>query len=134
MAEDYGGWCGGAPDLLLWRPTTAAAAAAVKAVEVKSRNDSLSDEQRAWLLVLRDAGVAAGAPPHTRHCNPRHPPHFTERERGRCFRVYQEEPGFRFGPRFVEPYLLNYTSPCMMTQRAVSCTWPYVTVAVCKVE
>ena len=59
-AEDYGGWSGGAPDLLLWRPADAASAtaAAAKAVEVKSRNDTLSDQQRAWLLALRDAGVA----------------------------------------------------------------------------
>lgn len=79
MAEDYGGWSGGAPDLLLWRPAAFspapasaqalssfsreilseihAEAAAAKAVEVKSRNDTLSDQQRAWLLALRDAGV-----------------------------------------------------------------------------
>jgi Fanconi-associated nuclease 1 len=29
----------------------------VKCVEVKSANDRLSDQQRAWLLALRDAGV-----------------------------------------------------------------------------
>lgn len=59
-AEDYGGWNRGAPDLLLWRPASCASSggvggstmkAATKAVEVKSRNDTLSDQQRAWLLV-----------------------------------------------------------------------------------
>ena len=53
-----GAWSsGGAPDLLLWRLATAEKGAAAKAVEVKSRNDTLSDQQRAWLLALRDAGV-----------------------------------------------------------------------------
>jgi hypothetical protein len=79
-AEDYGSWGGGMPDLLLWRPASSipasprgevavigdqagggcgtASKAAAKAVEVKSRNDTLSDQQRAWLLALRDAGVS----------------------------------------------------------------------------
>lgn len=48
---------GGAPDLLLWRQSSVGPT--VKAVEVKSKNDQLSDQQRAWLLALRDAGVNA---------------------------------------------------------------------------
>ena len=54
MADDYSGWSCGAPDLILWR---SASDEQVKAVEVKSTNDRLSDQQRAWLLALRDAGV-----------------------------------------------------------------------------
>ena len=55
IAEDTSGWTGGAPDLLLWRQSSCEPK--VKAVEVKSKNDQLSDQQRAWLLALRDAGV-----------------------------------------------------------------------------
>lgn len=55
MADDYSGWRGGAPDLILWHPSSVGAQ--VKAVEVKSSNDRLSDQQRAWILALRDAGV-----------------------------------------------------------------------------
>ena len=55
IAEDTSGWTGGAPDLLLWRHSSCEPK--VKAVEVKSKNDQLSDQQRAWLLALRDAGV-----------------------------------------------------------------------------
>ena len=55
IAEDISGWTGGAPDLLLWRQSSSEPK--VKAVEVKSKNDQLSDQQRAWLLALRDAGV-----------------------------------------------------------------------------
>jgi Fanconi-associated nuclease 1 len=55
IAEDTSGWTGGAPDLLLWRQSSSGPQ--VKAVEVKSKNDRLSDQQRAWLLALRDAGV-----------------------------------------------------------------------------
>ena len=59
LAEDRRGWVGGAPDLILWRRrgSGAGARAEVKCVEVKSANDRLSDQQRAWLLALRDAGV-----------------------------------------------------------------------------
>ena len=55
IAEDTSGWTAGAPDLLLWRHSSCEPK--VKAVEVKSKNDQLSDQQRAWLLALRDAGV-----------------------------------------------------------------------------
>jgi Fanconi-associated nuclease 1 len=55
IAEDTSGWTGGAPDLLLWRHSSCEPK--VKAVEVKSKNDQLSDQQRARLLALRDAGV-----------------------------------------------------------------------------
>ncbi|MDA9097576.1 VRR-NUC domain-containing protein [bacterium] len=57
IVEDTSGWTGGAPDLLLWRQSSVGPK--VKAVEVKSKNDQLSDQQRAWLLALRDAGVPA---------------------------------------------------------------------------
>jgi Fanconi-associated nuclease 1 len=57
LAEDFSSWSSGAPDLLLWQ-RRANSAIYVKAVEVKSANDRLSDQQRAWLLALRDAGVS----------------------------------------------------------------------------
>ena len=57
LAEDFSSWSSGAPDLLLWQ-RRANSVIHVKAVEVKSANDRLSDQQRAWLLALRDAGVS----------------------------------------------------------------------------
>ena len=53
LAEDYSGWGGGMPDLLLWRVATAEA----KVVEVKGPRDRLSDQQRAWLGELGRAGI-----------------------------------------------------------------------------
>lgn len=57
LAEDFSSWSSGAPDLLLWQRRSNSVIH-VKAVEVKSANDRLSDQQRAWLLALRDAGVS----------------------------------------------------------------------------
>jgi len=57
LAEDYSGWTGGAPDLLLWRPSSGPAPPAARLVEVKSANDKLSDAQRAWIGALLAAGV-----------------------------------------------------------------------------
>lgn len=53
LAEDYNGWRGGMPDLLLWRPDMGDA----KLAEVKGPRDRLSDSQRAWMHALLDAGV-----------------------------------------------------------------------------
>lgn len=53
LAQDHGAWQGGMPDLLLWHPTKVAA----KLVEVKGPRDRLSDQQRAWISALEDAGL-----------------------------------------------------------------------------
>jgi VRR-NUC domain len=53
LAEDYSGWRGGMPDLLLWKP----AARAAKLAEVKGPRDRLSEQQRAWMAALEAAGL-----------------------------------------------------------------------------
>ncbi|GIL90765.1 hypothetical protein Vretifemale_18441, partial [Volvox reticuliferus] len=55
LCEDAGGWRGGMPDLLLWRPERGDAMVS----EVKGPRDRLSDQQRAWLAALSAAGVRA---------------------------------------------------------------------------
>ncbi len=57
LAEDHGGWRGGMPDLLLWRPDPDLPPGAPRArlVEVKGPRDRLSDQQRAWLSALEDS-------------------------------------------------------------------------------
>ena len=52
LAEGAG--YGGLPDLVLWREAPVRTA---RAVEVKSANDTLSDDQRAWALELKRRGV-----------------------------------------------------------------------------
>jgi hypothetical protein len=62
-AEDFQGWCGGMPDLFLWRVhgDTARAAGApfgeARLVEVKSPSDALSQQQIAWIDLLLRSGV-----------------------------------------------------------------------------
>jgi hypothetical protein len=56
LADDYGAWSIGAPDLLLWKKTNDFPAM-VKFVEVKSSNDHLTEQQQAWFTALHDAGV-----------------------------------------------------------------------------
>ncbi|GMH37362.1 hypothetical protein BSKO_05235 [Bryopsis sp. KO-2023] len=53
LAEDCQGWSGGLPDLLLWNPVSRVA----KLSEVKGPNDQLSNQQRAWCVALRNAGL-----------------------------------------------------------------------------
>ncbi len=53
LSEDFSGWRGGMPDLLLWRP----AALEAKLSEVKGPRDRLSDAQRAWIAALSDVGM-----------------------------------------------------------------------------
>ncbi|KAK1273465.1 hypothetical protein QJS04_geneDACA015224 [Acorus gramineus] len=59
LAQDYRSWSSGMPDLLIWRfrggETDGGEA---KLVEVKSARDRLSEQQRAWLLLLMDCGFA----------------------------------------------------------------------------
>ena len=55
LADDYGAWSAGLPDLLLWRAPEKGARQA-RLCEVKSPNDSLSAQQRAWCAALRSAG------------------------------------------------------------------------------
>ncbi|XP_073048729.1 fanconi-associated nuclease 1 homolog isoform X3 [Primulina eburnea] len=55
LAQDYRSWSSGMPDLLLWRLHDCYKGEA-KLVEVKGPNDRLSEQQRAWLLVLIDCG------------------------------------------------------------------------------
>ena len=60
------------PDLLLWRPPPGGAAACADgygdygalamAVEVKSKNDALSDKQRLWMMELEPVGWGRGIP------------------------------------------------------------------------
>jgi Fanconi-associated nuclease 1 len=93
LAEDYGSWAAGMPDLLLWRTSsdekdlpyrkcghslshggnsetcsccfqdavnnigTTGSQGEAKLVEVKGPRDRLSEQQRAWILVLMDAGM-----------------------------------------------------------------------------
>lgn len=53
LAQDHSGWQGGMPDLLLWHPEKGIA----KLSEVKGPRDRLSDQQRAWIAALEDAGL-----------------------------------------------------------------------------
>lgn len=55
LAQDYGSWSGGMPDLLIWRFHDEYRGEA-KLVEVKGPRDRLSEQQRAWLLLLMDCG------------------------------------------------------------------------------
>ncbi|GAB4826333.1 hypothetical protein Ancab_009199 [Ancistrocladus abbreviatus] len=58
LAQDYRSWSSGMPDLLLWRFHGDYKGEA-KLVEVKGPRDRLSEQQRAWLLVLMDCGFGA---------------------------------------------------------------------------
>ncbi|GLJ08447.1 hypothetical protein SUGI_0088930 [Cryptomeria japonica] len=94
LAEDYGSWSSGMPDLLLWRTFSdkedlpcmecfhllshgessepwscccqdtakklgiVGSRGEAKLVEVKGPRDQLSEQQRAWILVLMDAGLS----------------------------------------------------------------------------
>ncbi|KAK6927624.1 HIRAN domain [Dillenia turbinata] len=57
LAQDYRSWSSGMPDLLLWRFNEDFRGEA-KLVEVKGPRDRLSEQQRAWLLVLMDCGFS----------------------------------------------------------------------------
>ncbi|GFQ00752.1 fanconi-associated nuclease 1 homolog [Phtheirospermum japonicum] len=56
LAQDYRSWSSGMPDLLLWRLHDDCYRGEAKLVEVKGPRDRLSEQQRAWLLVLMDCG------------------------------------------------------------------------------
>eukprot|EP00268_Persea_americana_P059824 TRINITY_DN7387_c0_g1_i9.p1 TRINITY_DN7387_c0_g1~~TRINITY_DN7387_c0_g1_i9.p1 ORF type:complete len:975 (-),score=160.16 TRINITY_DN7387_c0_g1_i9:347-3271(-) len=56
VAQDYRSWSSGMPDLLLWRLSTDYGGGEAKLVEVKGLRDRLSEQQRAWLLLLMDCG------------------------------------------------------------------------------
>ncbi|OMO71084.1 putative Zinc finger, Rad18-type [Corchorus capsularis] len=58
LAQDYRSWSSGMPDLLLWRFHGDYKGEA-KLVEVKGPRDQLSEQQRAWLLLLMDCGFNA---------------------------------------------------------------------------
>ncbi|KAI3946577.1 hypothetical protein MKX01_014435 [Papaver californicum] len=58
LAQDYRSWSSGMPDLLLWRFSGDYKGEA-KLVEVKGPRDRLSEQQRAWLLLLMDCGFNA---------------------------------------------------------------------------
>nr|XP_011462554.1 PREDICTED: fanconi-associated nuclease 1 homolog [Fragaria vesca subsp. vesca] len=58
LAQDYRSWSSGMPDLLLWRFHGKYRGEA-KLVEVKGPRDKLSEQQRAWLLLLMDCGFNA---------------------------------------------------------------------------
>ncbi|EJD02252.1 uncharacterized protein FOMMEDRAFT_147288 [Fomitiporia mediterranea MF3/22] len=53
FCEDYGGRHSGVPDLIVWRMSDNLA----KFVEVKGPGDNLSENQKVWIDVLRQAGV-----------------------------------------------------------------------------
>lgn len=55
LAQDYRSWSSGMPDLLLWRFHEDYKGEA-KLVEVKGPRDRLSEQQRAWLLLLMEYG------------------------------------------------------------------------------
>lgn len=55
LSQDYRSWSSGMPDLLLWRFRGEFTGEA-KLVEVKGPKDRLSEQQRAWLLLLMDMG------------------------------------------------------------------------------
>ncbi|KAJ6809425.1 fanconi-associated nuclease 1-like protein isoform X1 [Iris pallida] len=57
LALDYKSWSSGMPDLLLWRFRGGDAdGGEAKLVEVKGPKDRLSEQQRAWILILMDCG------------------------------------------------------------------------------
>ncbi|KAJ3675670.1 hypothetical protein LUZ60_004712 [Juncus effusus] len=56
LALDYRSWSSGMPDLLLWRFYNNTPRGEIKLVEVKGPRDRLSEQQRAWMLVLMDCG------------------------------------------------------------------------------
>ncbi|GJN29527.1 hypothetical protein PR202_gb17755 [Eleusine coracana subsp. coracana] len=56
LAVDYRSWSSGIPDLLLWRFLDERGGGEAKLVEVKGPRDQLSEQQRAWILVLMDFG------------------------------------------------------------------------------
>ncbi|AQL01726.1 Fanconi-associated nuclease 1-like protein [Zea mays] len=56
LAVDYRSWSSGMPDLLLWRFLDERGGGEAKLVEVKGPRDQLSEQQRAWILVLMDFG------------------------------------------------------------------------------
>ncbi|TVU12362.1 hypothetical protein EJB05_46003, partial [Eragrostis curvula] len=56
LAVDYRSWSSGMPDLLLWRFLDVRGGGEAKLVEVKGPRDQLSEQQRAWILVLMDFG------------------------------------------------------------------------------
>ncbi|CAN8288526.1 unnamed protein product [Cochlearia groenlandica] len=56
LTQDYRSWCSGMPDLLLWRFKEKGYGGEAKLVEVKSEKDRLSEQQRAWLLLLMESG------------------------------------------------------------------------------
>ncbi|KAF6176446.1 hypothetical protein GIB67_010083 [Kingdonia uniflora] len=58
LAQDYKSWSSGMPDLLLWRFFGEYKGGEAKLVEVKGPKDSLSEQQRAWLLLLMDIGFS----------------------------------------------------------------------------
>ncbi|PIA29938.1 hypothetical protein AQUCO_05800189v1 [Aquilegia coerulea] len=58
LAQDYRSWSRGMPDLFLWRFVGEYTGEA-KLVEVKGPHDRLSEQQRAWLMVLMDCGFIA---------------------------------------------------------------------------
>jgi fanconi-associated nuclease 1 len=88
FCEDYAGWRGGMPDLVVWQrrelppeeePLAGASGGTgtfypygeARLVEVKSPNDKLSEQQRAWIERLSARGVLvevcslhADCPPH----------------------------------------------------------------------
>ncbi|KAL5489948.1 hypothetical protein ACEPAI_4780 [Sanghuangporus weigelae] len=53
FCEDYGGRHSGVPDLIVWRMKDKLA----KFVEVKGPGDNLSENQKVWIDVLRQAGI-----------------------------------------------------------------------------
>ncbi|KAF5199410.1 Fanconi-associated nuclease 1-like protein [Thalictrum thalictroides] len=57
LAQDYRSWSRGMPDLFLWRFIGDYTGEA-KLVEVKGPRDRLSEQQRAWLMVLMDSKPA----------------------------------------------------------------------------
>ncbi|KAH7422361.1 hypothetical protein KP509_12G005200 [Ceratopteris richardii] len=73
LAEDYAGLSGGMPDLFLWKPLNSevpcslcddgcpnalsSLAGEAKLVEVKGPRDRLSEQQRAWISILMEAGI-----------------------------------------------------------------------------
>ncbi|KAJ0987186.1 hypothetical protein J5N97_005542 [Dioscorea zingiberensis] len=56
LAQDYRNWSSGMPDLLLWRFHGDGDVGEAKLVEVKGPRDRLSEQQRAWMLLLMDCG------------------------------------------------------------------------------
>lgn len=57
LALDYRSWSSGMPDLLLWRFHGGDRdGGEAKLVEVKGPKDRLSEQQRAWILILMDCG------------------------------------------------------------------------------